>query len=199
MPRGEYLPRGPASIRTNVKLRLLHMLGSFLHMFLHILHHPCAAAHTKLGPIIVGVSATALRTAGLDTVADHSARAPRFRFDQIRQCRKRLPRVGVIVDSSYHFMQPAPPFGHRAACAIRHFAAYGVGDRSATPIVSRYPSSNSTQQLPSSVTASSTAAKIYLGVQRCVPLSFATASASLGAQMQQSSSSDSMQCLHSLQ
>lgn len=37
-------------------------------------------------------------------------------------------------------MRPAPPFGHRAAWAVRHFAAYGVGDRSATPAASRYSS-----------------------------------------------------------
>ena len=39
-------------------------------------------------------------------------------------------------------MQPAPPFGHRAAWAIRYFAAYGVSDQSATLIVSRYSSSH---------------------------------------------------------
>ncbi len=39
-------------------------------------------------------------------------------------------------------MQPAPPFGHRAAWAIRYFAAYGVSDQSATLIVSHYSSSH---------------------------------------------------------
>ena len=81
MPRGEYLPRGPASIHAKPKRRLLHMLGSFLDMFLHLLHYPCATAHTKLGLVIVGVSAIALRAAELGTVVDHLARALRFRFD----------------------------------------------------------------------------------------------------------------------
>lgn len=39
-------------------------------------------------------------------------------------------------------MQPAPPFGHRAAWAIRYFAAYCVSGQSATPIVSHYSSSH---------------------------------------------------------
>lgn len=39
-------------------------------------------------------------------------------------------------------MQPAPPSGHRAAWAIRYFAAYGVSDQSATLIVSHYSSSH---------------------------------------------------------
>lgn len=51
------------------------MLESFLGMFLHLLHHPCATAHTELGLVIVGVSAIALRAAELGTVVDHSARA----------------------------------------------------------------------------------------------------------------------------
>ena len=57
------------------------MLESFLGMFLHLLHYPCATAHTKLGLVIVGVSAIAFRAAELGTVVDHSARALRFRFD----------------------------------------------------------------------------------------------------------------------
>lgn len=81
MPRGEYLPRGPASIRAKPKLRLLRMLESFLGMFLHLLYHPCTTAHTELGLVIVGVSAIALRAAELGTVVDHLARALRFRFD----------------------------------------------------------------------------------------------------------------------
>lgn len=48
---------------------------------LHLLHYPCATAHTKLGLVIVGVSAIALRAAELGTVVDHLARALRFRFD----------------------------------------------------------------------------------------------------------------------
>ena len=39
-------------------------------------------------------------------------------------------------------MQPAPPFEHCAAWAIRYFAAYGVSDQSATLIVSHYSSSH---------------------------------------------------------
>lgn len=50
------------------------MLESFLGMFLHLLHHPCATTHTELGFVIVGVSAIALRAAELGTVIDHSAR-----------------------------------------------------------------------------------------------------------------------------
>lgn len=76
MPRGRHLPRGPASTRAKPKRRLLHMLESFLGMFLHLLHHPCSTAHTKLGLVIVGVSAIALRTAEFGTVVDHSARSP---------------------------------------------------------------------------------------------------------------------------
>nr|DAQ69619.1 MAG TPA: hypothetical protein [Caudoviricetes sp.] len=53
-------------------------------------------------------------------------------------------------------------------------------------------SSNSGQQSHSSVTASSTAARMYFGDRRCAPLSSAIASFSLSPQIQQSSSSDSM-------
>lgn len=112
------MPQGPAGIRAKPKRRLLHMLESFLGMFPHLLHHPCATTHTELGFVIVGVSAIALGAAGLGTCAllGSSTRLwPRLRC-RTHLCRIRPPHRNC--------RRRSVPDGHVRSCRrtprIRH-------------------------------------------------------------------------------